>query len=126
MRERALRWSMNLSLKVLPVSPMYYSVHFRWSHLYLHITPPLLMMLSLSLGATDRLLMVFPLEMNLTCYFALEIPKAFSQSFGVGDHHVDIVYLAILVHMCSSVCIMILDTEVKVYFLLQFMETELR
>ena len=79
-------------------------------------------MLSLSLGSTKRLLMVFPLEMNANFYFAADIPEAFTQAFGVGYHHVDIVYLAVLAHMCSSVCIAVLETEVIVNIGLQSME----
>ena len=57
-REGVLRCSFNLSLKVLEDSPIYSSLHFILSHLYLCINPLFCMMLSLALGVTMRLLMV--------------------------------------------------------------------
>ena len=84
------------------------------------------MMLSVSLGATKRLLMVFPLQMHLNTHFAEDIPEAYTKALGVGSHHVDVVHLAVLVHMCSSVYIAVLETEMTVNFGLQSMETQLR
>ena len=52
--EGALRCSLYLSPRVCPASPVYSTVHSWWSHLYLYITPPLLVMLSLFLGAIKR------------------------------------------------------------------------
>ena len=62
--------------------------------------------------------------MNLNSHFAADIPEAFTHAFGVGDQHID-VYLAVLVHMCSSVCIVVLQAEVIVNFGLQSMENPL-
>ena len=66
----ALICSLNLSLKVLPDSPMYSSSQSTLPHLYLYITPLLLSMVSLSflsLGCTSRSLMVlFPLKYTST------------------------------------------------------------
>ena len=58
--------SLNLSAKVLPDSPMYSSPHPCSLHWYLYITPLLLLMGSLSLGAIRRLLMVCP-PLKCTC-----------------------------------------------------------
>ena len=60
--------------------------------------------------------------MNLNYCFAADIPEAFTEAFGVGDHHVDVVHLAVLVHMCSSECIVVLETDVIVNCALQSME----
>ena len=59
--------------------------------------------------------------MNFNSHFTADIPEVFTQSFGVGDNHVD-AFLAVLVHMCSCVCIVVLETEVIVRFGLQSME----
>ena len=66
--------------------------------------------------------MVFPLEMNFNSCFAADIPEDFTQAFGVGNNHVDAVYFAVLVHICSSVCIDVLETDVTVNCELQSME----
>ena len=58
MRERALRCSLYLSTYSLPVSTVYSIVHPGRSHLYLYMTPPFWMMLSLSLAATKHSLTV--------------------------------------------------------------------
>ena len=58
--------SLNLSAKVLPDSPMYSSPHPCSLHWYLYMTPLLLLMESLSLGAMRRLLMVCP-PLKCTC-----------------------------------------------------------
>ena len=49
-----------LSPNVLPVSPIYSTMPPRCSHLYLYITPPSLVMLSLSLRAISKYFMVLP------------------------------------------------------------------
>ena len=55
--EAALKFSLYLSSKVLPISPMYSTVHPKWSHFYLSITPPLLVMFALSyIGACAHLI----------------------------------------------------------------------
>ena len=62
----ALRCSLNLSLKVLPNSPMYCSGQSVCEHLYQYVTPFSLHMLSLSLGAMGRVCMVL-LALKYTC-----------------------------------------------------------
>ena len=63
----ALRYSLYLFPKVLPVSPIYSILHPRWSHLYLQMTSLLFVMLSLSLGATNRpLIVLLPLMWTWT------------------------------------------------------------
>ena len=52
--------------------------------------------------------------MNLNSHFAAVISEAFTHPFGAGHHHVDDVYFAVLVHMCASMCIAVLETEVIV------------
>ena len=58
--EGALRCSLNLSSKSLAGSPMYSWSQSTLSHLYLYMTPLLLRIGSLSLGAIRRSLMVWP------------------------------------------------------------------
>ena len=57
MGDGAVICSLNLSPKVLPDSPMYFSSQSTLLHLYLYITPLFLSMVSLSLGCTSRSLM---------------------------------------------------------------------
>ena len=58
--KRALRCSLYLSSEISPVSPMYFAVNPRWSHLNLYITPLLLVMLSLFWEPNKRFLIVLP------------------------------------------------------------------
>ena len=58
MGDQALRCSFSLSLKVLPDSPMHSSGQLICGHLNLYMTPLLWSLLSLSLGAMRRVLMV--------------------------------------------------------------------
>ena len=63
-------WSLNLSAKVLADSPIYSSSHPSSLHLYLYITPLLLVIGSLSFGGIRRPLMVWPpLKCTCTPYF---------------------------------------------------------
>ena len=64
--EGAFWCSLNLSAKVLADSPMYSSSHPFSLHLYLYMTPLLLVMGSFSFGAMRRLLMVCP-PLKWTC-----------------------------------------------------------
>ena len=59
MGEGALRCSSYLSPSVLPDSPMYCSVQLMLGHLYLYMTPLLVSLGSLSLGAISNCLTVF-------------------------------------------------------------------
>ena len=62
--------SLNLSAKVLADSPMYSSSDLSSLHLYLYITPLLLVIGSLSRGAMSRSFMVWPpLKCTCTPYF---------------------------------------------------------
>ena len=58
--------SLNLSAKVLADSPIYSSLHPSSLHLYLYMTPLLLVIGSLSLGAIRRSLIVWP-PLKCTC-----------------------------------------------------------
>ena len=63
MGEGSLSCSLNLSPKVLEVSPMYSSLHVSSPHWYQYIVPLFLSMGSLSLGLTNIcLLVLFPLK----------------------------------------------------------------
>ena len=66
MGEGVLRCSLNLSAKFLADSLMYSSSHSTLLHLYLYMTPLFFMMVSLSLGAMRRFLMVSP-PFRCTC-----------------------------------------------------------
>ena len=79
--EGALRCSLYLYPKVLPVSPMSSTVHPIWSHLCLLIILPLLVMCSLSLGDINRFLMVLPPKVNLNSHYITDIPEALTQIF---------------------------------------------
>ena len=59
MGEGVLRCSLYLSPRVLPDSPMYCSVQLVLGHLYLYMTPPLVSLESLYLGARSSCLTVF-------------------------------------------------------------------
>ena len=63
--EDAIRYSFNLSSKVHADSPVYSSSYSNLLHVYLHITSLFCVILSLCLDVTWRLLMVFPLEVDL-------------------------------------------------------------
>ena len=64
--EKAFWCCLNLSAKVLADSPIYSSSHPCWLHLYLYMTPLLLVIGSLSYGTIRRLLMVCP-PLKWTC-----------------------------------------------------------
>ena len=59
MGEGALRCSLYISPSFLPDSPMYCSVQLMLGHLYLYMTPLLVSLGSLSLGAISNCLTVF-------------------------------------------------------------------
>ena len=116
--EVAPRWSLHLSPKVLPVSPMYSTVHPRWLHLYMYITPPLLVMFSLSLGSLkDSWWCCLPWgEPELPLYY-----RHFWSSHS-GLYRREPPYRccspAVLVLACIGVSVVVLEIKMKVHFCL--------
>ena len=68
MEEDALRWSLNLSPKVLANSPMYSSSHSTLSHVNLYITLLFSVLVLLSLGVTTSFCNVLPLLNVFVCH----------------------------------------------------------
>ena len=96
MGEGALRCSFKLSPNVLPDSPKYSSSHCYLFHLYLYITLLFCVMLSLSLGATRRLLMVLPsLKVGLDAYFTASVLETFTKTLGIRYHHMDVAVVVV-------------------------------
>ena len=86
MGKGALRCSLYLLPKLLPVSLMYCILQPGWLHLYLYITPPFWMVLSLSLGAIKSSLTVLA-PLKWTCTPALpHVSETLTETFGVWDH----------------------------------------
>ena len=68
MGDRAMRCSLSLSPNALPISPIYYSGQLICRQLYLYMTPLFCSLVSLSMGAISKVLIVFE---PLKCTFIL-------------------------------------------------------
>ena len=85
--EGSLRCSLNLSLKVLEVSPMYSSLQVRSLHWKQYMASLLLTMGSLSFGETSRFLMVL-LPLKWVCIpYLLQLFNAFAETLGIWYYY---------------------------------------
>ena len=85
--EGSLRCSLNLSPKVLEVSPMYSSLQVRSPHWNKYMSPLVLAMGYLSLGDTSRFLMVLTFEMGLYIIPPTDLFNAFAETLGVWCYY---------------------------------------
>ena len=105
----ALRCSLSLSPNAMPVSPIYFSGQLICGHLYLYMTPLFCSLVSLSLSAMSRVLIVFE-PLKCTCIpFLLHVLLLFTQSLYVWNHHetVPVVAIAVIGPICVVVAVMV-------------------
>ena len=100
--------SLNLSAKFLADSPMYSSLHPCSLHLYLYMTPLLFVIVSLSLRAIRRLLMVCPpLKEHLNPKFLACPLYSLTKSLMVWDYHVQVCFVVALASLGSSCFVLV-------------------
>ena len=114
MGEGALRCSLSILPKCLPVSPMYSSVHPGWSDLYLYITPSFCIMLSLSLGAKKNSLIVLA-SLKWNCIPVL--PHMFlTLSLRPLEYETTKIcygFVSVLMEVCVSVSFFLTELEIQ-------------